>query len=769
MLLNLTLAVALLAGAPAPEKSALESRAEAAMRDFDQLRTEAERRSRQELLLALSDSLEAAGHDVHASQCLERAGIFSYQFGEYPRAQEIFDRGLAVARRSGDGRRIAALLNACAIGVSAMGDDARALELQQELILQRREIQDRRGEGVSWYNLAYSYVALYRIPEAIEAFRRALQLNLEVGNHYGVALTRSALAPELFWIGQIEEGLALADSAVTDARRQEAPVLVAAALGNRARMRTALGRFAPALDDFRQAGELARSNGLSRVAAAQAVGEARVLCALGRGEEAMELLDAVAGDVDHEETEAVRVAWAAARGRALAATGRAPEARLQLRQALDDFARLRAHLDPQAGRAESIRVAGWAWADLAALEDGASAWRVTEEGSASVLREQWGVEPVTLERFQSTLGAMGAVAVQFGAATPEYVVACVVSAEGVRVEVLDLPADLALDVANAMHLVGSGSAGDLARPALGRIARVLLAPLDVAGDRIVVIPGAFAGLPLEALPVGGREFGTGRAVSYAPSATAFVLLQEREVRPGPVLVVADPALPPTEGAPEFAELTGLRRPLVPLPEAREEARHLASDATILEGELASRSEFLDGCSDPAVIHVAAHAVVDASHPDHSALVLAGGDPLDAGTIGQLHMQADLVSLSGCSTADGYLVAGEGTFGLTRAFLVAGARSVVASWWDVDDAAARRFMELFYSGLRAGEPRDRALQSARERMGEEGFPARDRLAFALVGATGDPVAAVRDRSRPFVWAVAGGLLLIVWWLGRMRRR
>ena len=109
----------------------------------------------------------------------------------------------------------------------------------------------------------------------------------------------------------------------------------------------------------------------------------------------------------------------------------------------------------------------------------------------------------------------------------------------------------------------------------------------------------------------------------------------------------------------------------------------------------------------------------------------------------LDLKADLVCLSSCGTAGGYQVPGEGAFGLTRAFLVAGSRTVVASWWEVEDTAGRRFMELFYGGLRKGVDRDVAAQQARVAMKEEGFERHDRLAFAVVGATSGSLAGILD--------------------------
>ena len=75
------------------------------------------------------------------------------------------------------------------------------------------------------------------------------------------------------------------------------------------------------------------------------------------------------------------------------------------------------------------------------------------------------------------------------------------------------------------------------------------------------------------------------------------------------------------------------------------------------------------------------------------------------------LQADLVVLSACRTALGKQVRGEGMIGLTRGLMHAGAKSVVATLWDVDDDSTSMLMKHFYGELKKGTPPDAALRKA----------------------------------------------------------
>ena len=81
----------------------------------------------------------------------------------------------------------------------------------------------------------------------------------------------------------------------------------------------------------------------------------------------------------------------------------------------------------------------------------------------------------------------------------------------------------------------------------------------------------------------------------------------------------------------------------------------------------------------------------------------------------MKIPADLVVLSACETARGRVVAAEGVWGLTRAFMLAGAPRVVSSVWNADDEASAVLMEEFHRLWRSGTPTAEALLLAQRRV------------------------------------------------------
>jgi CHAT domain-containing protein len=111
-------------------------------------------------------------------------------------------------------------------------------------------------------------------------------------------------------------------------------------------------------------------------------------------------------------------------------------------------------------------------------------------------------------------------------------------------------------------------------------------------------------------------------------------------------------------------------------------------------------------SEYAVVHFGVHALLNTDRPAFSGVVLTMVDPNGAPRDGvlwlndiyQLHMPVQLVVLSGCRTANGREVPGEGLEGLSRAFFLAGARTVMGSLWSVEDRETSLLMRRFYRNL-----------------------------------------------------------------------
>jgi len=107
--------------------------------------------------------------------------------------------------------------------------------------------------------------------------------------------------------------------------------------------------------------------------------------------------------------------------------------------------------------------------------------------------------------------------------------------------------------------------------------------------------------------------------------------------------------------------------------------------------------------------------------------------LRAGDLYNLSLSADLVTLSACETALGKVSTGDDVVGFTRGFLYAGTRSLIASWWQVDDEATRDLMVNFYTNL-SKMSKDEALRQAQLKVKEQYSHPYYWAAFLLTGST-----------------------------------
>jgi len=248
-------------------------------------------------------------------------------------------------------------------------------------------------------------------------------------------------------------------------------------------------------------------------------------------------------------------------------------------------------------------------------------------------------------------------------------------------------------------------------------------------DVIIVPHGVLHYVPFAALTNGREFFGDTRSISYLPSASVLQSLRRRghSIRTG-VLAVAQSR---AAGLPVLRYVDR---------EAAGVANLYHRGAALLTGN-ATKAAFLKRAAVSGVVHIAAHTELNGNSPLFSRIALAP-DKDDNGAIevrevyGMDLTGTNLVVLSACQTQLGERSKGDDVVGLNHAFIYAGASSVLASLWTVDDEATSILMERFYASLKQGLSKAAALQAAqiatRKRYPHPYYWA----AFALTGDPGE---------------------------------
>jgi CHAT domain-containing protein/tetratricopeptide (TPR) repeat protein len=482
-----------------------------------------------------------------------------------------------------------------------------------------------------------------------------------------------------------------------------------------------------------------------------------ILLRQGRNEEAFEAADAARGRVllDHLATERTNGSTTI---RELA-----EEERQLLRQAdaiavaLDEVDREAGTSDAASLKQERDRLAR----DLERIRsEYALALTRAEERQTGRLALMGGAPP-RLSTVQGALDPGMALLEYF--AFPDRLVAFVATSRTFAVHVL--PGDfaaLATRIRVVRELAGRSATSAGLGSALEALHESLLAPIRRSGaladvNTLLIIPqGELEYVPFAAL----RDRATGRyvvqdfALLHLPSAAALPVLA---TRPRPAGGKAEVFAPfPRELPASAAESR-----------AFEDAVRGASSH---QGGQANEAEVRRALGRARVVHVASHGILNSRNPLFSRLELsrgrksAGADDdgrLEVHEMSRIRIDAALVFLSGCETGLGVggttgFSRGEDYATLTRAFLNAGARNVIATLWRVEDRGAGEFATRFYrelasagGGLEAGLSRlaEVLSRTQRDMLREPAFAAPFYWAgFRLTGAgNGGAKEAVAVRS------------------------
>ncbi len=314
---------------------------------------------------------------------------------------------------------------------------------------------------------------------------------------------------------------------------------------------------------------------------------------------------------------------------------------------------------------------------------------------------------------------------------------------------------------------------------LAALRAVLIQPIEhllEPGDALVIIPeGPLSALPFAALPsspVGESDFADldyfGRSHPISMELSAALLTEPLRVAKPTNDLLAFGRSDFGEDAESVRTRMGVALADLPnVPAELSRLRRLFPIGKFALDQEATETALYNDLGSTRVIHLASHAVVNATLPMFSYIALSD-DAAEDGTLFLYELQnqslaSELVVLSGCSTARGQQHLGEGMIGLQHAFRAAGASSTLATLWQVDDEAMPELMNAFYTHLRRGHRKDRALQLAQMDYLNHNSGVRASPFFwasaALYGSP-EPVDWQQSHISTRTWLVVGIVLLLI---------
>jgi CHAT domain-containing protein len=690
-------------------------------------------------------SFHQFGDRIREGAVLHNIGVAYYGLGEYRRALAELEQGLAIRHEVGDRRGEVATEVSRGHVLLALGETAQALDAGRRAAALANEIPDRNGEMLARLLLGQVRAATGEPEAALAELGKARDLARQLEDPLDEAAILQFTGQAYLALKQAEPAVEALDAAVGLARAVRTPARLVGALTALSRAERLRGRTAEArvrleealgLIETVRARETDPDLRASFLAAKHSVFEMEIdlLMELDRREpgqgharEALEaserararslldLLQAAGADVregvDPELRDRERALLLRLNGKANRQAGllqhRATEesrraAETETLSALEDLTQVEAEIRRRSPRYAALTQPPLATsADIQGLLDGETVFLEFSLGEERSFL--WAVDQGSVTGFELPPRA--------------------------RIEAL------AREVYSRASVLSPGD--ERHEEAASALSRMLLGPVAgrLGGKRLIVAAdGALHYVPFAALPDPGASGDkvsvpllVGHEVVNVPSASA-VVLQRKLIRRTPardaVAVLADPVFDPGDprvsgqaarSSPATTAAAGTRSgagSFLRLPWTRREAQAIAAAAPAGRSLLAldfraSRQTALSPeLSRYRIVHFATHGVIDSQTPALSGLMLSRvsdqGKPVEGflglGDIYNLHLGADLVVLSGCETALGKEVRGEGLVGLTQGLLYSGAKLVAASLWRVEDQATAELMSHFYRAL-----------------------------------------------------------------------
>ncbi|XP_068727590.1 tetratricopeptide repeat protein 28-like [Montipora capricornis] len=599
---------------------------------------------------------------------------------DFKRAIQYHEHHLSIAKEVG-GRVGEGIANGnLGIDYYSLGDLKRAIEYHEEQLSIAKEVGDRRGEGRANGNLGNAYDSLGNFKRAIEYHEQSLNIAKEVGDRAGEGMAYSNLGIAYGRMGELENALLFNEQHLTISKETEDPVGQGGACHN-------LGRF----HEF--SGSLCKALNFYRLSIRH-FDETRLL----QSEDALKISfrDTKQGTYTALWTallkngEVDEALYAAEQGRA---------------QALTDFLKVQFGFDEEPSKRASTKETISALMKylplqtvFMALERNIINFWLLRRGSGIRFRQKEIVNGSANSLIETTLK-------QIGAGT---VVRC--ENRSVHRQRSDLSCNRGAGEETFQSL-------SVSHKTLQPLYYVLISPIAdlLQGDDLIFVPdGPFCLAPYSALS-------DSLMIRSVPSLTALNLIASAPDdlnSKSEALLVGDPFLK------EITWGTGGSM-YEQLPCAQKEVEMIGDllQTTPLTGKNATKAEVLKRMKSVALIHVAAHGddefgeIVLAPNPDRTSQIPKEEDYLlTMSDVQAVRLQAKLVVLSCCHSGQGE-VKSEGVVGIARAFLCAGARSVLVSLWAIDDEATLLFMKSFYGHLADRKSASLALHHAMKSLRE----------------------------------------------------
>ena len=722
---------------------------------------------------------EVLGDEARVGVTLNNLGRLELLSGEPKRALTLFRRALPLLRRSRNRPEEARDISNLGRAALDAGETGEALSAFEQALSLERSLGNRLDQGRTLSSLGLAEISLAQYPRALDhlsqavtileafgdhreelgkalerkgvalardghsrqevlaAFQRALQLQREVGDQDGEAVTLHNLGWYYRLAGELPQAERIFRETLATFQARGDHGNEAGALVNLGSVDLDLGRLAEAEESFLRARALSAEIGDPDQETQALFGLARAHRMAGRTAAALTTVEGAATRVEALRRKPVD-----------------PDLRMTFFASKQDIYGLRVDLlmdlhrrDPRAGHdAQALMASEEARArtlldllDKAHVGTGSSAAKLTAAptpGFQEIQRQISEPGTVVLEYY------LGRERSFLWALTPG------------AIESFELPPRKVLeaDARRAAFLLAASNqalARRQAELALADLSRRLLAPvahLLRGAERLVIVPdGALWYISFASLsePGTGPPLVVGHEIVTLPSLSVLPRLRSaaagRRPPPGAVAVLADAVFDardtrvtpsPTVLKETFGPRGGTMARLARLPFSRAEAQAILSVAPP-QGTLAaldfdaSRETVLSGrLARYRIVHFATHAVLNTENPELSGVMLSTVDPhgrprdglLRLNDIYRLDLPADLVVLSACRTALGREIRGEGMVGLTRGFFSAGAREVLVSLWPVEDRATAELMRRFYLAmLGRGRTPAAALREAQTAM------------------------------------------------------